>query len=122
MADTESSVSYDPNDPYQRTQQIFPTLTELQIDLIKPFGEVQSLGKGTVLFERGERSVDFFVILKGFIEIYEYVANGTRVITVHREQQFTGELDLFNDREILVGGRMGQPVRLSDLTGGSFEG
>lgn len=116
MIQNEPGVSYDPNDPYQRTSQIFPTLTTAQIDLIRPFGEEQSLKEGTVLFERGERSVDFFVILKGYIEIYEYVANGTKVITVHREQQFTGELDLFNDREILVGGRMGvegQVIRLS---------
>ena len=107
MTQSGAGVSYDPNDPYQRTGQIFPTLTTAQIDLIRPFGKVQTLKKGAVLFERGERSVDFFVILKGFIEIYEHIADGTRVITVHREQQFTGELDLFNDREILVGGRLG---------------
>ena len=116
MSSTQPSVSFDPNDPYSRTAQIFPKLTEEQVDHIKPFGEVQSLAQGTVLFERGERRVDFFVILRGFIEIYEYVPEGTQVITVHREQQFTGELDLFNDREILVGGRMGvdgQVIRLN---------
>ena len=115
MAAPLSNQPVDLNDPYNRTEQIFPTLTDEQIDRIKPFGKVQSLKKGTVLFERGERSVDFFVVLKGFVEIYDYAADGTRVITVHREQQFTGELDLFNDREILVGGRMGadgQVIRL----------
>jgi thioredoxin reductase (NADPH) len=97
----------DPNDPYSRTAQIFPVLTPEQVDRARPFGEAQSLPLGAVLFERGDRSVDFFVVLKGNIEIYEYTAEGTRVITVHRENQFTGELDLFNDREILVGGHMG---------------
>ncbi len=102
----------DPNDPYTRTAQIFPTLTDEQIDRTKPFGAVESLPKGTVLFERGERSVDFFIVLEGNIEIYEYAVEGPRVITVHREKQFTGELDLFNDREILVGGRMGVDGRV----------
>jgi thioredoxin reductase (NADPH) len=116
MADTIPEPSLDPTDPYTRTAQIFPKLTEEQIKRAMPFGTVESLEKGTVLFERGDRSVDFFIVLKGNIEIYEYTANGTRVITIHREQQFTGELDLFNDREILVGGRMGmegQVVRVN---------
>ena len=116
MARTESGVSFDPNDPYSRTTQIFPTLTHEQIGRIKPFGELVSLAQGTVLFERGERSVDFFVVVQGNVEIYEYRAKEPLVITVHREQQFTGELDLFNDREILVGGRMGadgQVIRLN---------
>ena len=116
MATTSPDQPVDLNDPYNRTEQIFPTLTEEQIERIKPFGEVQSLAKGTMLFERGERSVDFFVVLQGCVEIYDYAADGTHVITVHGERQFTGELDLFNDREILVGGRMGadgQVIRLS---------
>ncbi len=108
------------NDPYNRTEQIFPTLTEEQIERIKPFGEVQDLDKGTVVFERGERSVDFFVILQGCVEIYEYAAAEIRIITVHGERQFTGELDLFNDREILVGGRMGADGRVIRLSRDQF--
>ncbi|MBC7919506.1 MAG: FAD-dependent oxidoreductase [Ferruginibacter sp.] len=116
MIPTVPDQPTDPSDPYTRTAQIFPKLTDHQINRAKPFGEVQSLKKGTVLFEPGERSVDFFIILKGSIEIYEYEADEIRVITVHGEQQFTGELDLFNDREILVGGRMetdGQVIRIN---------
>lgn len=97
----------DPNDPYSRLSQMFPTLSDDQIRRARPFGEVNSYPKGTVLFERGDRSVDFFIVLKGTIEIYEHTFNGTRIITIHKENEFTGELDLFNDREILVGGRMG---------------
>lgn len=97
-----------PNDPYVRERQTFPTLTAEQIDRIKAFGVVEDLPKATVLFERGDRTVDFFVIVKGNIEIYEHRRDGENVFTVHKENQFTGELDLFNDRQILVGGRMGE--------------
>jgi thioredoxin reductase (NADPH) len=102
----------DPNDPYNRIAQIFPVLAPEQIDRARPFGQEQPLSRGAVLFERGDRSVDFFIVLKGNIEIYEHAPEGTRVITVHGENQFTGELDLFNDREILVGGRMGNDGRV----------
>lgn len=84
------------------------------------FGAVQNLPAGAVLFERGDRAVDFFVVLEGRIEIYEPSLDGSpRFITVHAERQFTGGLDLFNDRLILVGGRRaggpegGQVARLS---------
>ena len=60
------------------------------------------------MFERGDREVDFFIILDGFIEIVENSLEQPRVILVHLSQQFTGELDLFNTRKILVGGRMGE--------------
>ncbi|GAA6623512.1 FAD-dependent oxidoreductase [Scytonema sp. NUACC26] len=99
---------FDPTDPYVRTAQTFPILTEEQIQRARLLGQEEFLPKGTILFERGQRSVDFFIVLQGNIEIYEHRRDGLNVFTVHREHQFTGELDLLNDRQILVGGRMGE--------------
>lgn len=94
--------------PTGRDHQAFPVLSIDQLDRIKPFGRVEKAHAGKVLFERGERAVDFFVVLAGAIEIYDYDCDGQpNVFTVHRESQFTGELDLFSDRKILVGGRAG---------------
>ena len=90
----------------------FPTLTDDQIDRAKRFGEIQSLAKGAQLFKRGDRMVDFFICLQGNINIVDDTACSAsgeplnKVITVHHERQFTGELDLFNRREILVSGQM----------------
>ncbi|NHX34516.1 cyclic nucleotide-binding domain-containing protein, partial [Escherichia coli] len=72
-----------------------------------------SLPAGAVLFSRGERSVDFWVVVDGAIEIYDVdERDAANVFTVHGDSQFTGELDLFNDREILVYGRTGRPSRV----------
>ncbi|WP_094556873.1 FAD-dependent oxidoreductase [Synechococcus sp. 1G10] len=95
-------------DPYAREHQIFPCLSAEQIVRVKRFGQLENHKKGEVLFERGQNSVDFFVVLKGSVEIYENRQSGPNVITVHQENQFTGELDLFNKRDILVSGRMGE--------------
>ena len=110
-----------PTDPYARKQLIFPTLTDAQVNYAKAFGSVENLTKGTVLFERGQRTVDFFVIIKGNIEIYEHGRDGLSVITIHRENQFTGELDLFNNRQILVGGRMGEDGTVIRIGRDSFK-
>jgi thioredoxin reductase (NADPH) len=109
----------DPTDPYEREAQTFPRLSEEQAARAAAFGRVEDLPGGTVLFERGDRTVDFFLVLKGAVEIYDPGTDGAEpvVFTVHAERQFTGELDLFNDRDILVGGRIaeggGRVARLS---------
>ncbi|MDB5367019.1 MAG: Thioredoxin reductase [Rhodospirillales bacterium] len=77
------------------------------------YGSEERLPKGTLLFERGERSVDFFIVIEGTIEIFELDEDGApNVFTVHDERQFTGELDLFNNREVLVSGRTGTDSRV----------
>lgn len=95
-------------------------MSDEQIERIKSFGAIEKLEKGTVVFERGEKTVDFFVVLSGNIEIYEHRRDGIKVFTVHGEKQFTGEVDLFNDRKILVGGRMGEDGEVIRVNRASF--
>ena len=104
-----------PSDPYARVAETFPRLTDDQVERVAAFGKIEDLPAGTTLFEIDDRGVDFFLVLNGFIEIYESGPDGPHVMTVHAEHQFTGELDLFNDRAILVGGRMGVDGRVARL-------
>ena len=91
----------------------FPTLTDEQVGRAKPFGTVEDLPAGTLVFRRGQRTVDFFIVIKGRVEIFDDTGcdeqgRTEQVIHVHGERNFTGELDLFSNREILVSGRMGE--------------
>jgi thioredoxin reductase (NADPH) len=104
--------SSDPTDPYSRGAQTFPELTPDQIERAKPFGTIESLAQGTQVFTRGERSVDFFILLDGAIDIIDHQHHGEAVITTHGPRQFTGEIDLFSDRKILVSGRMAEDGRV----------
>ncbi|RYE04370.1 MAG: cyclic nucleotide-binding domain-containing protein [Sphingomonadales bacterium] len=73
---------------------------------VAAFGDEEGFHKGAELFRRGERNVDFFLCLTGAVEIIDKDADGQEhVVHVHAPGQFTGELDLFNDRTILVTGR-----------------
>ena len=109
-----------PSDPYARVTETFPTLTDDQVARVSAFGTVVDLPAGTVLFEIDDRGVDFFLVLQGYIEIYDPGPDGPHVMTVHAEHQFTGELDLFNDRAIIVGGRMGADGRVARLDRAQF--
>ena len=54
---------FDPSDPYRREAQTFPELNDDMVGRVSGFGTVEALPDGGALFERGDRSVDFFLIL-----------------------------------------------------------
>jgi thioredoxin reductase (NADPH) len=113
MADVQPETDLDPTDPYAREAQIYPRLTEEMAGRIGGYGKEERIGAGTMVFERGQRGVDFFLVLDGAIEIFDTDEHGApHVVTVHRTRQFTGELDLFNEREILVSGRATEASRV----------
>lgn len=93
-------------DVYEREAQTFPQLTPEMATRIARYGTTETLPDGTTVFARGDRSVDFFFVLSGAIEVFDTDEHGTpRVFHTHGERQFTGELDLLNDRMVLVSGR-----------------
>jgi thioredoxin reductase (NADPH) len=58
---------------------------------------------GRLLFRRGMRDVDMFVVLSGQLEIDDLDESGLElVIAILRRGQFTGELDLLDNRPALV--------------------
>jgi thioredoxin reductase (NADPH) len=100
------ATEMDPADPYARLAQTYPHLDDALVERAAAYGTEEAVSAGALLFERGERSVDFFIVRDGRVEIFEIDAHGNEdVITTHERSQFTGEMDLFNDREILVSGR-----------------
>jgi thioredoxin reductase (NADPH) len=115
MTDLRSDVetAVDPADPYERAAQTFPRLSEEQAARVAAYGTEETLSPGELAFERGQRSVDFFLVLEGAIEIFDLDAEDRpHVVTTHTERQFTGEMDLFNDRAILVSGRAAGETRV----------
>ena len=115
MTDEANAIDQiaDPTDPYERAPQTFPRLSEDQSRRVSAYGLEETLPHGTLAFTRGERSVDFFLVLEGAIEIFDVDTQGRpNVFTTHAERQFTGEMDLFNDRQILVSGRAAGSTRV----------
>ena len=103
----------DPADPLAREAQMFPPLDGEMIERVRVFGQEESPAPGTLLFERGQRQVDFFLILEGCVEILEHDLEGVpHPLRVIRERRFTGELTLFNERQALVSARTGTGTRV----------
>ena len=103
--------------PNDRDARMFPRLTAEMIDRIVSYGIEETLPGETILFERGQRHVDFFVVITGCIEIFDPGPDGaTSVFTTHYSCNFAGEIDLFTGRRVLVSARTGAPSRLLRLS------
>jgi thioredoxin reductase (NADPH) len=112
-ANGSSDATIDPSDPMAREAQTFPHLAPEMIDRVARYGSEERFTAGAPVFSRGDRSVDFFVVLEGSIEIFDVDEHDLpQVFVVLRERQFAGELDLFNDRQVLVSARAGEASRL----------
>ena len=93
-----------------REEQTFPRLDAEMIERVARYGSEERFAAGAPVFSRGERSVDFFVVLEGSIEIFDLDEHDRpQVFAILRQRQFAGELDLFNERQVLVSARAGEP-------------
>jgi thioredoxin reductase (NADPH) len=72
----------------------FPRLSDEQIGALAEHGERRATRVGDVLFREGDESYDFFVVLSGKVAIVEGFGTDERLIGVHGERRFLGELSL----------------------------
>ncbi len=121
VARPSPSSNVEATDPHERDAQTFPRLDEETAARLASYGLEERVPEGTLLFERGQRGIDFFLVLEGSIEVFDNDMHGhPAILTVHHERQFSGELDLFNNREILVSGRTGTDSRVARLKPAQF--
>ncbi len=81
----------------------FAGLSEDMLGRLKVCSSEMTCEAGRLLFRRGMRDVDMFVVLSGQLEIDDLDEAGVEhVIAILRRGQFTGELDLLDNRPALV--------------------
>jgi thioredoxin reductase (NADPH) len=105
-------------DIYQeRREQMFPTLSDAQLERLTLHAEHRSVRAGEILFEQGEFSQGIFVILSGTLEVVRPTLAGEELVVVHKPGEFTGEINVLSGRRALVRGRMreaGETLHLND--------
>src|SRR5439155_16562050 len=92
--------------PMDRSEQMFPRLTDGQISRISGIGQRRNISVGEVLFEPGDRNTDLFLVISGGIEVVRPVAGREEPITVLGPGQFTGEINMLSARVTLARARV----------------
>jgi thioredoxin reductase (NADPH) len=84
----------------------FASFSQPILHRLQRYGHEEVIAAATILFLRGDRDVDMFVVLEGEIELFENTGNAQeRLVASLHSGQFTGELDLLDNRRTLLGGR-----------------
>lgn len=95
--------------------QAFPILSESQIARLKPAGKARQVKPGDILFEPGDTSVPFFVLLSASMEIVQPDLAGERPIATHAPGEFTGEIAMISGQKCLVRGRITSPGEVLEI-------
>src|ERR687897_1965778 len=82
---------------HDSSSEAFWTLTVEQIDVLRSHGQVQQTQDGEVLFQQGELTCDFYVVLEGEVELIEPTLVTPRVIGVRKPREIVGELNLLTE-------------------------
>jgi thioredoxin reductase (NADPH) len=97
--------------------QVFPMLTEAQINRVRPFASLRQVNRGDVLFSADDSDVPFFILLSGSMEIVQPDMNGERLVASHAPGEFTGEMTMITGHRSLVCGRMTDPGEVLEMSG-----
>jgi thioredoxin reductase (NADPH) len=102
------------------TELAFPVLTPAQIDSLRGSGHLRSVTAGEVLFQEGDRGFCFYVVIAGSVEIVETSSGEPKLVTVHRQGQFSGDVDMLSGRVALVTARVGEAGQLLEIDAASL--
>ena len=81
-----------------RAEQIFPTLSEAQMQRLASHGSPRSLHAGEVLVELGDKDIPVFLVISGELEVVRPSFTQETSIRVIGPGQFTGEVNTLSGR------------------------
>ena len=91
--------------PVERREQMFPVLTEAQLQRIAHYGTRRAVRDGEILFRQGDEGVHFYVIVTGELDVVRPEGDGEALIVRHQSGNFTGETAMLSGRRALATGR-----------------
>ena len=98
-----------------RVEQIFPKLTPAQISRIAPNGHIRTTERGEVLYEQGQSTAQFFVVISGELEVVRPSVPVETLVTVYESGQFTGEVGTMSGQRTMFRVRATKPGKVIEL-------
>jgi thioredoxin reductase (NADPH) len=82
----------------------FPRLDDKQMARFRELGQVRPVEPGEVLFAAGDEGSDFFIVESAAVTIVQGLGEENRVIAVHKERRFLGELSMLMGQRLYLTG------------------
>jgi thioredoxin reductase (NADPH) len=90
-----------PPDPVLR-----PRLSDAQIELLRPYGQVRKTERGEVLFREGGHGNDLIVVLSGKVTVSDHQAGARRELATGGPGEFAAELSVFTGERLFTTGEV----------------
>ena len=96
-----------------RPDMVMPFLTDAMLDRLHEHGSEEMVPAGTKLFSRGDRDIDFFVVIDGKIEIFA-ASKGEqdKLLGAIVNKQFTSEFDLLSSNPVIADALVADATKL----------
>ena len=83
--------------------------TRVSARQLREMGQVRAVEPGEVLFAEGDAGSDFFIIESGSVTIVQGYGKENRIIAVHGEHRFLGEMSMLTGQRIYLTGVVREP-------------
>jgi thioredoxin reductase (NADPH) len=108
-------------DPEFRRDLAFPLLSDETVERLRSYGREDTVPEKTVLYRRGDRNTDMFVVLEGGIDVLLPSLDGTLFTFAHHAQNhFSGEFSLLNSQGAVIEARTTTRSRLLRISRKDF--
>src|SRR5690349_21924166 len=111
-ADTSEPLHVFASSPVER---LFPTLTAAQLARIAARGRRRSIAEAEHLIETGDKSVPFFVVISGEVQMLRPAGAAETLIVTYHAGQFLGEGNMITGRRALARARVTAPGEVIEL-------
>jgi thioredoxin reductase (NADPH) len=95
--------------------QMWPALTENEIDRARPYGRVRQVEIGEILYRPGDVGRPCFLLLSVSLEIVQPTIQGERLVTILRPGMFTGEAGMIAGQRTVVQARVIQAGEILEV-------
>ncbi|MGB3633827.1 MAG: FAD-dependent oxidoreductase [Rubrobacteraceae bacterium] len=106
----------------ETTGAAFPTLSETQISFLRDYGVVNETEAGQVLFQEGDTTYDFVVILEGNVKIVENFGSEERTIATHGAGRFLGEMNMLTGQAVYLSAVVSEPGKVLAISPENLRG
>ncbi len=114
MTPPEPTLPLSPTAP-SASDRLFPILTDEQQTRIGAIGHRRTVAPGDVLVEVADKTVPFFLVLSGHVDVLQPAGDHETLITTHRTGQFSGEGTMITGRRALSRLRVGAPGEVIEV-------
>ncbi|HLK57311.1 MAG TPA: FAD-dependent oxidoreductase [Chthonomonadaceae bacterium] len=98
-----------------RADQVFPRLTQAQIERAASHGRQRPTTVGEILMEAGQPYSVFFILVSGKVEVVRPSAEADAQVTIFGVGQFNGEINLLSGRRSLGTARVTEAGEIIEL-------